>query len=83
MRELAILTFVTLDGVMQAPGMPEEDTSGGFEKGGWAMNCWDDVMGKSKEKQWQHHMTCFLVERLTSCSQPIGLVLTKATQSPE
>jgi dihydrofolate reductase len=44
MRELAILTFVTLDGVMQAPGMPEEDTSGGFEKGGWARNCWDDVM---------------------------------------
>ena len=44
MRELAILTFVTLDGVMQAPNMPEEDTSGGFEKGGWARNCWDDVM---------------------------------------
>ncbi len=44
MRELAILTFVTLDGVMQAPRMPDEDPSGGFEHGGWAADCWDDVM---------------------------------------
>ena len=44
MRDLAILTFLTLDGVMQAPGGPEEDPSGGFMHGGWARNCWDDVM---------------------------------------
>ena len=44
MRELAILTFVSLDGVMQAPRMPDEDPSGGFTKGGWANPCWDDVM---------------------------------------
>lgn len=44
MRELAILTFQTLDGVMQAPRMPEEDVSGGFSGGGWAAPCWDDVM---------------------------------------
>ncbi len=44
MRELAILTFVTLDGVMQAPGMAEEDTSGGFSHGGWAANFWPAVM---------------------------------------
>ena len=44
MRELAILTFVTLDGVMQSPGLPDEDPSGGFEHGGWARPCWDDVM---------------------------------------
>lgn len=44
MRELAILTFVTLDGVMQAPSMPEEDTSGGFEHGGWAAPYWGEVM---------------------------------------
>ena len=44
MRELAILTFQTLDGVMQAPKLPEEDMSGGFERGGWADPYWDEVM---------------------------------------
>lgn len=44
MRRLALLTFVTLDGVMQAPSVPEEDTSGGFTQGGWARPCWEEVM---------------------------------------
>lgn len=44
MRKLAILTFQTLDGVMQAPSDPEEDRSGGFTRGGWGKECWDDVM---------------------------------------
>ena len=44
MRKLAILTFQTLDGVMQAPSVPEEDLSGGFKQGGWARPCWDEVM---------------------------------------
>ena len=44
MRELAILTFLTLDGVMQAPAMAEEDTSGGFTQGGWAAGFWPEVM---------------------------------------
>lgn len=43
MRKLALLIFVTLDGVMQSPKMPEEDRSGGFE-GGWADPFWDEVM---------------------------------------
>lgn len=46
LRQLALLTFVTLDGVMQAPSVPEEDTSGGFTHGGWARPCWDDVMAQ-------------------------------------
>jgi dihydrofolate reductase len=43
-RDLAILTFVTLDGVMQAPSMREEDQSNGFDKGGWAAPYWEGVM---------------------------------------
>lgn len=44
MRELAILIFQTLDGVMQAPSDPKEDQSGGFSQGGWANECWGEVM---------------------------------------
>ncbi|MFQ6548013.1 dihydrofolate reductase family protein [Aestuariibius sp. 2305UL40-4] len=44
MRRLAVLSFVTLDGVMQSPSAPEEDTSGGFSEGGWAAPYWDEVM---------------------------------------
>jgi dihydrofolate reductase len=45
MRKLVTSTFVTLDGVMQAPGGPEEDPTGGFTHGGWSFNYWDDRMG--------------------------------------
>ena len=44
MRELTVNTFVSLDGVMQAPGGPEEDPTGGFTQGGWAVNYFDDEM---------------------------------------
>jgi dihydrofolate reductase len=46
MRKLVVGTFITVDGVMQAPGGPEEDRDGGFEHGGWSVNYWDDVMGE-------------------------------------
>ena len=49
-RELAILTFVTLDGVMQAPGQPEEDFSGDFKHGGWATPYWGEVMEQVNEE---------------------------------
>jgi dihydrofolate reductase len=46
MRKLVVNTFVTLDGVMQAPGGPEEDQTGGFEHGGWSFGYWDEAMGE-------------------------------------
>lgn len=49
-RSIAILTFVTLDGVMQAPAQPEEDFSGDFKHGGWAKPYWDEVMAQVKEE---------------------------------
>jgi dihydrofolate reductase len=46
MRKIITNTFITLDGVMQAPGGPEEDPTGGFKYGGWSVNYWDEMMGK-------------------------------------
>ena len=46
MRKLTVNTFLTLDGVMQAPGGPDEDTEGDFTFGGWSVNYWDDKMGQ-------------------------------------
>lgn len=46
MRKLVVNTFITLDGVMQAPGGPEEDPTGNFKYGGWSFHYWDEMMGK-------------------------------------
>jgi dihydrofolate reductase len=46
MGKLIVSTFLTLDGVMQAPGGPGEDDSGGFAHGGWSVNYWDEQMAQ-------------------------------------
>jgi dihydrofolate reductase len=51
MRKVIVLSFITLDGVMQAPGGPEEDTSGDFKYGGWTAPYFDEAAGKVMEKQ--------------------------------
>lgn len=50
MRKIIVLSMITLDGVMQAPGGPKEDTSGGFKYGGWVAPYGDEVSGKVMEK---------------------------------
>lgn len=51
MRKIIVLSFITLDGVMQAPGGPEEDRSGGFEYGGWTAPYAEEASGKVMEKE--------------------------------
>ena len=46
MSKVVVITNLTLDGVMQAPGRPDEDLRGGFEHGGWAVPYSDDAMGR-------------------------------------
>ena len=51
MRKIIVLEHISLDGVIQAPGGPEEDTSGGFAYGGWAAPYDDDILGAALKKQ--------------------------------
>lgn len=51
MRKLIVLSFISLDGVMQAPGGTTEDTTGGFSYGGWTVNYFDDFLGRVMSEQ--------------------------------
>lgn len=51
MRKIVVLSFISLDGVMQAPGGPEEDTSGGFRYGGWTFPLSDEFSGSLMGEQ--------------------------------
>jgi dihydrofolate reductase len=64
MRKLVVNTFVSLDGIMQAPGGPEEDPTAGFGHGGWSVPFWDEQMGQA--------MTEFM-------AKPFDLVLGRKT----
>ncbi|HEX5943571.1 MAG TPA: dihydrofolate reductase family protein [Anaerolineales bacterium] len=72
MKKIIVAEFVSLDGVMQAPGGAEEDTDGGFAYGGWTMPYWHDDMGATLleeisqadtlllgRKTWQTHAEAF------------------------
>jgi dihydrofolate reductase len=64
MRKIIVLSFITLDGVMQGPGGPTEDTSGNFTSGGWLVPYFDDFLGQIMGEQM---------------SQPFDLLLGRKT----
>lgn len=51
MRKITVLSMITLDGVMQAPGGPQEDTSGNFKYGGWTVSYSDELFGKIMQEE--------------------------------
>ena len=63
MRKLLLSTFVSLDGVMQAPGGPEEDPSGGFTLGGWSFGYWDEAMGQAMDEAFSRPCDLLLGRR--------------------
>lgn len=65
MAEVVVINHISLDGVMQAPGKPEEDPSGGFEHGGWASALGDEVMGAELGKSRGEPPGAFLFGRRT------------------
>ncbi|MFD8815507.1 dihydrofolate reductase family protein, partial [Streptomyces sp. NPDC059627] len=64
MREIIVCTFLTLDGVMQAPGGPDEDAESGFEHGGWQKPVDDDEVGAAIAG-WYEHSDAMLLGRKT------------------
>ena len=60
MRKVVVLSFMTLDGVIQAPGGPEEDTSGGFKFGGWTFPFFDEFTGKIMGEQMSNNADLLL-----------------------
>jgi dihydrofolate reductase len=63
MRKLIVTTFLSLDGVMQAPGGPDEDTSGGFAHGGWLVNDWGDELAELKSEEFNRPFDLLLGRR--------------------
>ena len=63
MRKIIAVLFVTLDGVIQAPGGPKEDTSGDFKYGGWTVPYFDDFLGKVMSEQMKQPFNLLLGRR--------------------
>jgi dihydrofolate reductase len=88
MRKLIVLTFISLDGVMQGPGGPDEDRSGGFNYGGWSMPYFDDVVGQAMGEQMGHPFDLLLGRKTydlfasfwPKATHPTGDAINRATK---
>jgi len=91
MRKIIVTTFMSLDGVMQAPGSPEEDTSGGFSLGGWTVPLWDETTGAINMEIYGRPYDLLLGRktydvfaaywpRITDPNHPIASVFNKVTK---
>lgn len=63
MRSIIVAAFVSLDGVMQAPGGPQEDPSGGFAHGGWVPPYWDEALTQSMDASFEKPFDLLLGRR--------------------
>jgi dihydrofolate reductase len=88
MRRINVLTFVTMDGIMQAPGAPDEDTSGGFRHGGWSVGYFDDFVGQEMAREMGHGFDLLLGRRTYDIfashwphvNDPVAALLNSATK---
>jgi dihydrofolate reductase len=88
MRKINVLTFVTMDGVMQGPGGPEEDTGGGFSHGGWSVGYFDEAVGQEMAKEMGEPFDLLLGRRTYEifaahwprATDPIADVINRATK---
>jgi dihydrofolate reductase len=91
MRKIIVLSFVSIDGVMQAPGGPSEDVSGGFKYGGWTVPYFDEFSGKVMVEQMGHPFDLLLGRKTYDIfagywpnhndpDDPVGSGINKATK---
>jgi dihydrofolate reductase len=73
MRNLVVLTFLSLDGVMQAPGGKGEDPSGGFDLEGWSVPFFDEALGAEMTKQMSQPFDLLLGRKTCESLPPTGL----------
>ena len=73
MRKITVLSMITLDGVMQAPGAPKEDTSGGFKYGGWTEPYGDEAYGNVYKRNCNKIQIIFWAEKHLRSGPATGL----------
>lgn len=79
MRKLIVLSFITLDGVMQGPSGPTEDTSADFNCGGWTVSYFDELLGEVMAEQMAQPFD-LLLDRKTFTTRRIWIGSSASTE---